>query len=119
MKRFPLIAAAVISLLWFHAANLFAGEQDFTLINKTGVDIQALYISTSATADWEENLLPGPLAEGESIQIHFDADEEASLWDIMVQDHEGTQLFWNQLNLKDISVVTLTLENGEPQAFVE
>lgn len=97
-----------------------AGEQDFTLVNATGVEIAELYVSPASVDDWQEDVLTtDTLPDGESVDIHFSRDENADFWDIKVVDGDGTSVEWAKLKLTEISQVTLAIENGEPVATFE
>lgn len=96
------------------------GDQDFTIVNKTGVTIAALYVSPSKENDWEEDILgQDVLANGESCEISFSPKEKAALWDIRVEDSEGNALIWYNINLLEVSKVTLFYKNGKGTAQVE
>jgi hypothetical protein len=112
--------AAVALAVAFGAPSAFAGDQDFTLVNRTGVEIHQLYIASSAQQDWEEDVLGADvLPVGESVDITFPVDETVELWDMKVVDGEGNDLQWGQLNLKAISKVTLFYKNGDGWAETE
>lgn len=97
-----------------------AGKQDFKLINQTGVEIQNLFVSPSDKDDWEEDVLGrDTLPNGESVDITFSPKEKAALWDIKVTDKEGNALIWENLNLMEISEVTLRYANGKGTAEVK
>src|SRR5258708_9887012 len=52
------------------AASDKTAAQDFTLINKTGVVIDKLYISPANADDWQENILgQEQLADGSTVDI--------------------------------------------------
>ena len=96
------------------------GKQDFTLHNETGVEIDKLYVSPSDKDDWEEDILGrDTLPSGESIEITFHPKEKAAMWDIKVVDKEGTSIMWENLNLMEISDVTLYFKNGKGTAEVK
>jgi hypothetical protein len=120
MPRLASRLAAVALAVAFVAPSAFAGDQDFTLVNRTGVEIHQLYIASSAQQDWEEDVLGADvLPIGESVSITFPVDETVELWDVKVVDSEGNDLQWGQLNLKAISKVTLFYKNGEGWAETE
>ena len=99
------LAAAVMALAtgWVRA-----GEQDFTLVNKTGVVIHAVYVSPSGVNEWGKDILgKDTLANGESVAITFDDETEAKLWDLKVEDGQGHSIVWTKLNLLKISKVIL------------
>jgi hypothetical protein len=96
------------------------GKQDFTLINKTGVEIHKVLISPHDVNEWGEDILgQDTLADGQSVDIKFHRSEKAAMWDLRVEDQKGTGIEWESLNLLEISKVTLYYENGKARAVVE
>ena len=117
MKTILAAMAAVLTL----CSVVLAGDQDFTLVNETGVEIHEIFISAASVDNWEEDLLGEDevLADGYELEISFDADEEAELWDIKVTDDEGSAVVWQRLKLTEISRVTLKMKKGKPVAELE
>ena len=102
------LTLAVIALFVTASAFARAGKQDFMLHNQTGVEINSLYVSPHSADDWEEDILgQDTLASGESLKITFDDREKHAHWDLKVTDKEGNSLEWEDLNLVEISEVTL------------
>ena len=94
--------------------------QDFTLDNKTGVEIHAVYISPHDGDDWEEDILGrDTLPSGQSVDIKFNRSETAEMWDLRIEDSKGNAIEWENLNLLKISKATLYYENGKARAEVE
>jgi hypothetical protein len=101
------------------AANQGAA-QDFTLVNKTGVEIDKVFISPHDADDWEEDILGrDTLPSGESVDIKFHRAETAQMWDLRVEDSKGNAIEWENLNLLQISKATLFYENGKARAELE
>lgn len=99
-----LLAGAL--LLWAAAAQ--AGEQDFTLLNETGYQIDRLYISSTKTNQWEEDILgEDPLPTGESVEIEFDAEENQCRWDIKAVYDDGEPVVWTGVDLCSLHRITL------------
>jgi len=100
------------------AANTSAdAAQDFTLVNSTGVEINALYVSPHDADDWEEDILGrDTLPAGQTVNIKFNRDEKAAMWDLRVEDKEGNAIVWENLNLLEISKLTLHYEDGKATA---
>lgn len=116
--RSALLALAVAALL-VPAALARAGTQDFTLVNKTGIEIHELYISPADADDWEEDVLGvDTLPPGESVTITFKGHSECK-WDLMVKDDEGGSVEWSGLNLCKISKVTLRYDGKKAWADLE
>ena len=102
------------------ASNTAEGAQDFTLVNKTGVVINKLFVSPHNADDWEEDVLGrDTLGDGESIEIKFNRSEKAAMWDLRVEDTKGNAIEWENLNLLEISKITLHYENGKATAETE
>lgn len=102
------------------SASTQGGEQDFTLVNSTGVVINKLFISPHDKDDWEEDILgQDTLASGQSLDIEFHRDEKADMWDLRVEDTQGNAIEWENLKLTEISKVTLHYENGKARAETE
>ncbi len=114
-------AAAPASSTASAPADATAGaEQDFTLHNKTGVIIDKLFVSPSDKDDWQEDILgKDVLADGESLEIKFHPKEKAAKWDLKVQDSTGNSIEWHDLNLTEISEVTLHYADGKGTAEVK
>jgi hypothetical protein len=98
---------------------------DFTIVNKTGYDIKALYIGASGTGDWtkEDEVLKGrTFKDGESYDIEFNPRAKAEKWDIMVTwaDDSGSEE-WLNLKLTEITKVTLIYDkaNDTTRAIIE
>jgi hypothetical protein len=109
------MAVAGIALLSAPAAK--AGDQDFILHNKTGVEIHKLFIAPHSSSDWQEDILgQDTLSTGESLKIRFGRAEKAAHWDIRIEDKEGHSVEWESLNLLEISSVTLYIKDGKAWA---
>jgi hypothetical protein len=112
------ILAAICALSMLLTPAAFAqGKQDFTLHNATGVEIHQLFVSPHSSDDWEEDILgQDTLPNGESVDIQFSRKEKAKLWDLRVVDKEGNGIVWENLNLLEISEVTLHYKDGKAWA---
>jgi hypothetical protein len=118
MKKFFTSCAAAVLLL--ANSNAFAGDQDFTLVNSTGVEIHSLFVSPADKDNWGPDILgQDTLADGQTTEIEFDAKEDAAKWDLKVTDREGNSIEWSDLDLTEISQVTLNYDNGKATAEVE
>ncbi|HYR77522.1 MAG TPA: hypothetical protein VEM96_17030 [Pyrinomonadaceae bacterium] len=108
LKTKVALAVGVIAIFLTATAFARSGPQDFILHNQTGVEINSLYVSPHSSNDWEEDILgQDTLASGESLKITFDDRDKHVHWDLKVTDHEGNSLEWDDLNLIEISEVTL------------
>ncbi len=117
------VLVAVCSLTMLLSLNAFAqGRQDFTVVNATGVEIHELYVSPHSADDWQEDVLgQDTLASGDSVEIVFGRKEKAKMWDLRIVDKDGTSIEWENLNLMEISKLTLhyNAKTGKAWADVE
>jgi hypothetical protein len=114
------IALGVVAMIVTANAVARSGKQDFVLQNSTGVEIHELYVSPTAADDWEEDILGvDTLPTGESVKVTFDDREKNSKWDLKVVDSKGNSIEWRELNLIEISKVTLHYKDGKAWADVE
>ena len=91
-------------------------KQDFTLHNETGQEIKEVYISTTATENWEEDILGADtLVSGDSVDISFTRRHE-NMWDMKVVFRNGKSNVWTKLNLSQITDVTVSFKEGKPWA---
>jgi hypothetical protein len=96
------------------------GAQDFTLVNKTGLVIDKVFVSPHASDDWEEDVLgQDQLLEDAMVDIKFKRSEKAAMWDLKVEDTKGNAVMWSNLNLLEISKVTIRNDGGKATAEVE
>ena len=95
-------------------------DQDFLLVNKTGIEIYALYVTPHNSDDWGDDILGADtLAKNDDIEIVFHRKEKARLWDLRIEDEDGNFIEWENFNLLKISKITLYYKNRKPTAIVE
>ena len=120
MKFGKLALAAALGLASFASPAAFAGDQDFELVNKTGVTIAKIMVSPHEQKTWGEDIMgQDVLGSDEAVKIKFHCNEDAEYWDLKIVDKEGTEVVWGKLNLLKISKVTLKIEDSTATAEVE
>ncbi len=117
------IAALAVLLLATAASSPIVARQsklDFTLLNRTGVTINELYVSPDEADDWEEDVLGRDvLKHNESIDITFSRSEKSCDWDLKVKDADGDEIEWDSLDLCAASHITLMYQNNKPTAVIK
>jgi hypothetical protein len=120
LKTMALSLLAVAGLGLLAVATAKAGDQDFTLVNKTGVEIHALHVAPHSSDDWDEDILgKDTLGNGESLEIKFGRHDKAHHWDIRIEDEKGNSLTWENLDLTTISEITLHYKDGKAWADIK
>ncbi|MDQ2732849.1 MAG: argininosuccinate lyase [Armatimonadota bacterium] len=98
----------LLSLTCAPSAMAGGAKQDFTLHNNTGFVIHKLFTSPTTTNDWEEDALGRDrLPNGQSAHITFAPRQDADKWDLKVEDPDGKNYEWHNLDLSRISDLTL------------
>ena len=93
-------------------------SQDITVINKTGFEIHALYMTPHNAKEWGEDILGvDTLDLNDSVAIVFSRKEKSKLWDLRVEDADGEFIEWENLNLLELSSITLYYKNGKATAI--
>ena len=99
--------------------NFNLGDQDFTLINSTGVEINALYVTPHNSKEWGEDILGvDTLDSGKEVSIEFPNKIKSKIWDLRVEDEDGNYIEWDNLNLIKISTVELLYKNKNATALL-
>jgi len=120
MSKFRLFTIVLLSALAFsmNACSSARTDLDFSLTNLTGGSLKYVYLSHSGSSGWEENVLAGrDLKSGDTLKVRFDPNETATMWDLRVEGDDGRYAEWKNLKLKDISQITLVVEQS-PQLLV-
>jgi len=106
--------AAMAALAVFAPLHALAAPQDFTLVNDTGYEIKNVYISPTSSDDWGDDVLgEDTLATGDSQEITFPEGRSQSChWDMKVTYQDDTSHEWKNLNLCEISKLTIHYDEG-------
>jgi hypothetical protein len=106
-----LFVAAVATALLASAAPAGADDakQDFRLINKTGYELKALYVSPSKADDWQEDILgQDTLADGQAVNIHFNPKVSTCNWDLkVVYSDDDSSAVWQKIDLCTVEKITI------------
>jgi hypothetical protein len=96
---------------------------DFELVNKTGYDINEIFVSPTKMKDWGEDIMGRDvLLDGESVDIAFDTEETERKWDIYVTwvgYDEDEDVYWTGFDLSKISKITLYYNNKTGKTWAE
>src|SRR5688572_20152920 len=119
-RNLPAVFLTIGILILAAVSGKAQGAQDFTVVNKTGVEIYALYVTPHNADAWGDDILGvDTLAANGTLDITFSRKEKAKFWDLRVEDEDGNFIEWEKLNLLEISTVTLFYKNGKATAIVD
>ena len=113
MKKAILSALAVLCM----SSTVYAGDQDFTLKNKTGHEIKEVYVSKPSAKSWGHDILgDGVLSNNGSKLVRFKPTTSACEWELQVVFNDDSSVEWPAFDLCSIHTITLHYENGEATA---
>lgn len=124
MKRLikPLLVAA-LALVAVASVTVTAAQRrnlDFTLVNKTGLDINEVYLSPTSDSEWGEDVMGKDiLKNGEKVDITFSSAETECNWDLKIVDEDDDDIIWTKLNLCTANEITLMYEGKKPTAIIK
>lgn len=109
MKAFAFAAAAAAALMFTAPAGAQDAKQNFRLVNKTGYELKALYVSPSKSDDWEEDVLgQDTLDDGQSVNVHFNAKTHTCKWDLKVTySDDDSSAVWHNIDLCTVEKITI------------
>jgi len=116
MKK--LLSAAFAAML---ALALPAGaqqaKQDFRLINKTGYELKALYVSPSKSDDWGDDILgQDVLSDGQAVNVHFNPRAQTCKWDLKVTyTDDNSSAVWSDIDLCTVEKITIRYNRDKDQ----
>jgi hypothetical protein len=101
-----LLLSAIASVLASGVA--FAGDADFTLLNRTGYTLREVYVSPSHKNAWgNDRMGQGYLDNGKSRLFKF-ADKSSCKQDLkVVFDDDESEVIWEDFDLCEINKITL------------
>jgi hypothetical protein len=106
LRKFAMILGAAATLA---SASSFAGDADFTMVNRTGYDIREIYISPASKSQWGKDRMGenGTLDNNKQRLFKF-RDTASCKQDIKAVFDEGdTEVIWEDLDLCEINKLTL------------
>ena len=121
-KQLVLIAALVFAATtWTQAQTIL----DFKLVNNTGEDFYAVYLTDTDTQNWGDDILPQDIVkDGDTIDITFEDVDGNTLcvWDLRLT-HDASEkeyIYITEIDLCEVSILTLYIdEKGEYAYKVE
>jgi hypothetical protein len=84
-------------------------DQNFTLINKTGYDLDAIFVSPSKINDWGNDIMgQDVLGDGEKVNIKFHRKTKACNWDLkVIYTVDDSSAIWRDVDLCTIEKITI------------
>jgi hypothetical protein len=107
MKRLLFAVIAAVFALTLPAGAQEA-KQDFKLVNKTGYELNALYVSPSKSDDWNDNIISDVVGDGQVVNVHFSPKANTCHWDLKVTySDDGSSAVWTDIDLCTVEKITI------------
>ncbi len=112
MFKIPFLAAMGVAFVGFaQLGTALANDADFVLKNRTGYQIDEVYVSRHSSKSWGKDVMgSGSLASGRNVKIVFPHGNGACHFDIKVKYEDGDTAEWGDVNLCDYEAITLFWE---------
>lgn len=108
MRRIIIVAAAAALTGLLPTLALAQGRQDFALVNRTGYQIDEVYVGPTSSPNWGRDLLgQNVLANNQVFNVRFGAATSECMWDIKVVYNDGDTSEFRRVNLCQVSKVNL------------
>jgi hypothetical protein len=103
-----LLASVLTTMI---AAPLSAQEakQDFRLVNKTGYELNAVFVSPSKSNQWGDDVLgQDTLDDAAGVNIKFHATMKTCKWDLkVVYTVDDSNAVWHDIDLCSVDKITI------------
>lgn len=81
------------------------------IANGTGLDLTGIYMSVSGEDSWSDNLIDGvTMADGTYTEVTFTVNEDTLTWDLLVEDADGADTEWENLDISSMPVEGFFIE---------
>jgi hypothetical protein len=107
VKKWFAIGMTAIAILATSSMSL-AADQDFTLVNKTGYEIDQVYVSPASAKNWHNDVLgQDTLVDGNFVKITFAPENEICKYDIKVVYSDKDEAEWGNIDLCKEEKITI------------
>jgi hypothetical protein len=109
MMKSLFAAAVAVALAVAAPAGAEDAKQDFRLVNKTGYELKALYVSPAKSDDWEDDILgQDTLSDGQAVNVHFNPKANICAWDLkVVYSDDDSSAVWHKIDLCTVEKITI------------
>lgn len=108
MKINTLCIAAALAGNALCAGVAYAGDADFTLVNRTGYPIRSIYIAPAKSKTWgNDRLGDGILDSNRQRLIKFSNHAQCVQSLNVTFDDDGSEVEWEDFNLCEVNKITL------------
>jgi len=116
-RMFAILGLGLAVTLALNPVVILAGDQDFVLVNRTGYDIDEVYLALANQKDWGDDIMESDtLDNGQKVTIQFSHKEKECVWDMRIVFSDGEEAIWEDFDLCTVSEITLRYQGKRPTA---
>jgi len=84
-------------------------KQDFLLVNKTGYELHAVYVSPSHADDWGDDVMgDNTIPDGGRVEIKFHRAVKTCSWDLkVIYTVDSSSAVWHDIDLCTVEKITI------------
>jgi hypothetical protein len=117
LTKLPLAALCLLATL---GTSAFANDADFKMVNKTGYQIDSVYVSRASSDSWGSDIMgKDSLGDGDSVDITFPHGGSACKFDIKVQYNDESTAEWGNVDLCKYDTISLFWDGKQTRAVGE
>lgn len=106
ITKTAVLLSALVGLL--SGLPAYAGDADFTLVNRTGYTLREIYLTASKSKSWGDDRMGDGYLENNRSRLFKFSNKSACQQDLMVVfDDDGTDVVWENFDLCEINKITL------------
>lgn len=84
-----------------------AAAADLAITNKTGFELFEVHFAPADSGRFGDDVLNmNVILNNETVTVHWNKGDK-TVWNIMVLDEQNNKYYWNNLNLSEVSRITL------------
>jgi hypothetical protein len=118
--RFAQVQILAAAILFACTTAASASDADFTLVNKTGYQVDSVYVGPSKSESWGKDILGrSALADGESVDIAFPHSGSECIFDIKVVYHDEDKKEWSGVDLCKYEKISIFWDGNTTRAVGE
>ena len=105
----PFLAVMFLGASVGVSAHAQEAKQNFRLVNKTGYELKAVFVSPNAADEWGEDVLgQDTLGDSVGVNIRFSRGVKTCKWDLKVTySVDDSDAVWKNIDLCKIESVTI------------
>eukprot|EP01037_Dinobryon_pediforme_P005502 gene5502-5557_t len=97
-----------------------ASDADFKLVNKTGYQIDSVYVSPASSDSWGSDIMgKDAVPDGSFVNISFPHGGKACKFDIRVTYNDGDKAEWSAIDLCQYETISLYWDGKTTRAVGE